>query len=198
MAPLPDGGDIIGMHVVFQDVTSEQGLREQLHLAHHDLSTAYEDVQSASEELETTNEELQAINDELRDRTRQVDDSNGFLQSILDALDIAVAVVDGDYRVQLWNFGAERLTELRAFEAEGLLLLDVGLELPIDEVHAARRGVIAGEIATGEVVADVSNRFGRTSRRTLRATSLRNNAKGAVVTFEDVDQTPMALNPPST
>jgi two-component system CheB/CheR fusion protein len=236
VAPLPDGADVIGVHVVFQDVTSVQALCEQLERAHHDLSTAYEEVQSASEELETaneelqsaveelettneelqstneeletmneemqsTNEELQALNDELRDRTLQVDDSNGFLQSILEGLDIAVVVVDGDYRVQLWNSGAERLTGLRAFEAEGLLLLDVGLGLPVDEMHAALRGVISGELTVGEVVADVPNRFGRTSRRTLRATSLRNNAKGAVVTFEDsdyTDQTPIALNPPST
>jgi two-component system CheB/CheR fusion protein len=181
---------------------------EELQSAVEELETTNEELQSTNEELETmneemqsTNEELQALNDELRDRTLQVDDSNGFLQSILEGLDIAVIVVDGGYRVQLWNSGAERLTGLRAFEAEGLLLLDVGLGLPVDEMHAALRGVISGELTVGEVVADVPNRFGRTSRRTLRATSLRNNAKGAVVTFEDsdyTDQTPIALNPPST
>jgi two-component system CheB/CheR fusion protein len=220
VAPLPDGGDVIGVHIVFQDVTSEQALRGQLARAHHDLSTAYEEVQSASEELETTNEELQsaveelettneelqstneeletmneelqstneelqALNDELRERTMQVDDSNGFLQSILEGLDMAVVVVDGDYRVQMWNSGAEQLTGLRAFEAEGLLLLDVGLGLPVDEMHSALRAVISGESARGEVVAEVANRFGATSRRVLRATSLRHNARGAVVTFED-------------
>ena len=78
-----------------------------------------------NEELQSTNEELQTLNDELRDRTLEVDRVNGFLQSILAGLELAVVVVDTDYRVQLWNGGAERLTGLRSFEAEGRRLLEL-------------------------------------------------------------------------
>jgi two-component system CheB/CheR fusion protein len=63
-----------------------------------------------NEELQSTNEELQTLNDELRDRTLEVDRVNGFLQSILAGLELAVVVVDTGFRVQLWNGGAERLT----------------------------------------------------------------------------------------
>jgi two-component system CheB/CheR fusion protein len=58
-----------------------------------------------NEELQSTNEELQTLNDELRDRTLEVDQVNGFLQGILAGLELAVVVVDSDYRVQLWNGG---------------------------------------------------------------------------------------------
>jgi two-component system CheB/CheR fusion protein len=220
VAPLHDGSDVIGVQVVFQDVTQQHALRRQLEQLHHDLSTAYEEVQTSSEELETTNEELQsaieelettneelqstneeletmneelqstneelqALNDELRDRTMQVDEANVFLHGVLEGVDLAIVVVDADYRVQLWNSGAERVTGLRAYEAEGLLLLDIALHLPVDQVHRALRTVVTGEQSRAEVVGTGTDRFGQDHRRVLTAIALPTESRGALVTLVD-------------
>ncbi len=99
---------------------------------------------TAYEELQSTNEELQILNDELRERTLEADRVNSFLQAILAGLDLAVVVVDTEYRVQLWNGGAERLTGLRAFEAQGRRVLELDLSLPD---RAGARGPAAGGCA---------------------------------------------------
>ena len=194
--PLADeGGGDLGLSVIFTDVSQYRQLQRDLQVANRQLETAYEELQSTNEELETmneelqsTNEELQTLNDELRERTHQVDEANAFLQSILEGLDHAVAVVDSDYRVQLWNTGAERLTGLRAFEAEGLRFLDLDLDLPVDEVHGALRAVVVQGEERASLDVEVTNRFGRRSTRTVVVSGLRRgraDVRGAVVTFAD-------------
>jgi two-component system CheB/CheR fusion protein len=230
VAPLYDVGEVLGVHLSFQDVSQTHDLAERLDTAQRDLGTAHEalqrsseelqstveelettnqELQSTNEELETmneelqsTNEELQTLNDQLRDRTLQVDEANDLLQGVLEGLDVAIAVIDPEYRVQLWNVGAERLTGLRAFEAEGLLLLDIELGLPVDELHTVLRKVLAGEVPQDVVRGAVSNRFGQEVQRTITATTLkgsRTEVRGAVLKLVDVvGHTPTALNPPST
>jgi two-component system, chemotaxis family, CheB/CheR fusion protein len=222
VGPLGEDGDVLGVHLVFTDVTEQHELRARLEAAHRDLSVAYEELQSSSEELETTNEELQSaveelettneelqstneeletmneelqstneelqtLNDELRERTLQVDEANAFLQSIVEGLDRAVVVVGADYRVLLWNTGAERLTGLRNFEAEGLLVFDIALELPLDELHSALRRVVLEGAEQEHLVAHVTNRFGKQLRRELTASALRGRGdlRGAVITLTD-------------
>lgn len=122
----------------------------------------------------------------------EVDRVNGFLQRILAGLELAVVVVDADHRVQLWNGGAERLTGVRAFEAEGRRLLELDLHLHL-HLHAApvravlRSVVVAGELP-GPVDVDLTERFGRVRRRRLTATPLvraEGEVHGAVVTLAD-------------
>ena len=227
VSPLQEAGELLGVHIVFDDVTERHELRERLDQVHHDLTTAYEELQSSSEELETTNEELQSaveelettneelqstneeletmneelqssneelqtLNDELRERTGEVDQSNGFLQSIVEGLELAVVVVDADSRVQLWNTGAERLTGIRSFEAEGLHLLDLGLDLPPDEVRGLLRDVVMLGQQRAELEATVTNRFGRRHSRQLLAHPLRRRqgeVHGAVLTMVDRSET---------
>ncbi|HEU0101137.1 MAG TPA: CheR family methyltransferase [Mycobacteriales bacterium] len=223
VAPLQEDAELLGVHIVFSDVTERYELRERLDQVHHELSTAYEELQSSGEELETTNEELQSaveelettneelqstneeletmneelqstneelqtLNDELRERTNEVDQSNGFLQSIVEGLEMAVVVVDADARVQLWNTGAERLTGIRSFEAEGLHLLDLGLDLPADEVRGVLRDIVVLGQQRAELEATIVNRFGRRHQRRMLAHPLRRrqgDVHGAVLTLVD-------------
>ncbi len=165
-----------------------QSAVEELETTNEELQSTNEELETMNEELQSTNEELQTLNDELRDRTLEVDRVNGFLQSILAGLDLAVVVVDTESRVQLWNGGAERLTGLRAFEAEGRHLLQLDVELPVEQVRAAVRAVvIAGEVP-GPVDVDLTDRFGRPQRRRLTATPLlraHGEVHGAVLTLAD-------------
>ncbi len=164
-----------------------QSAVEELETTNEELQSTNEELETMNEELQSTNEELQTLNDELRERTLEVDRINGFLQSILAGLDLAVMVVDTDYRVQLWNGGSERLTGLRAFEAEGRHLLELDLHLPVDEVRTVLRSVVAGGLP-GPVDVDLTDRFGRPARRRLTVSPLlraADDVHGAVVTLAD-------------
>ena len=230
VAPLLDGEgaerDVIGVHLVFEDVTERHELRSRLDQLDHELTTAYQELRSSSEELETTNEELQSaveelettneelqstneeletmneelqstneelqtLNDELRDRTLEVDQVNDFLQGILSGLETAVVVVDVDYRVQLWNSGAERLTGLRAFEAQGQRVLDLPVDVPADDLRALLGEVVLRGGRPDPVTVAVTNRFGRPAQRRVSATPLRRggagDVTGAVLTVSDDD-----------
>jgi two-component system CheB/CheR fusion protein len=225
VSPLRDGDAVLGVHLVFEDVTERHVARDRLDQLEHDLGTAYEELQSSSEELETTNEELQSaveelettneelqstneeletmneelqstneelqtLNDELRERTRQVDDANTFLEGILGALDTAVVVVDADYRVALWNDGAERLTGLRSHEAVERRLLELPLDLPADALRGLLHDAVLPGGAPGALALQVRDRFGQPQLRRVAVSALRpvgGERPGAVVTISDDD-----------
>ena len=166
-----------------------QSAVEELETTNEELQSTNEELETMNEELQSTNEELQTLNDELRERTLEVDRVNGFLQSILAGLDLAVVVVDSGFRVQLWNGGAERLTGLRSFEAEGRQLLELDLALPVDQVRTALRSVVVAGEVPAPLDVDLSDRFGRPQRRRLTATPLvqrTGDVHGAVVTLADL------------
>ena len=165
-----------------------QSAVEELETTNEELQSTNEELETMNEELQSTNEELQTLNDELRDRTLEVDRVNSFLQSILAGLELAVVVVDTDYRVQLWNGGAERLTGLRAFEAEGRALLDLEVHLPAAQVRTVLRSVVVAGDVPSPVDVDLVDRFGRRQRRRLTVTPLLRaggEVHGAVVTLAD-------------
>ncbi len=239
IAPLEGDGRLLGVHLVFEDVTERHELRVRLDEVHLELSTAYEELQSSSEELETTNEELQSaveelettneelqstneeletmneelqstneelqtLNDELRERTSDSDTSNAFLQGIVEGLETALVVTDGDLRVVLWNGGAERLTGLRGFEAEGRPLLELELGLPVTALRGVLREVLVLGQDRGEIEATVRNRFGSRHLRRLRVHPLHRGSdgvSGAVITIVDdtgdVDAVDGSVPPPA-
>jgi two-component system CheB/CheR fusion protein len=193
-----DGG-VLGVSIVFNDVTRYRRLQEELEDSNRRLETAYEELQSTveelettneelqstveelettneelqstNEELETTNEELQSTNDELRDRTDQLDVLNLFMQEILTSLPNGVVVVDRDLRIQVWNRLAEDMWGIRQDEAVGQHLLAVDIGLPTERLRPTLKSVLAGEDA-GDVVLDAVNRRGRPIRVQVTATPL--------------------------
>ena len=99
--PLADpDGSLLGVTLVFHDVTSARRLQDELEHANRQLEAAYEELQSTNEELETTNEELhssveelettneelQSTNEELETMNEELQSTNDELQSINDEL----------------------------------------------------------------------------------------------------------------
>ncbi|MCW2545447.1 MAG: methyltransferase, CheR-type with sensor, partial [Frankiales bacterium] len=166
-----------------------QSAVEELETTNEELQSTNEELETMNEELQSTNEELQTLNEELRERTVDVSSANGFLHGILEGLELAVVVVDPDYRVQLWNGGAERLSGLRAFEVEGTLLLDVPLELPVDALHGLLRAVLHGA-EQQELAVPVTNRFGKAVVRTAVATPLQQDERGVRGVVLTLDEEP--------
>ncbi len=86
-------GRMLGVSIVFHDVTSARALLDELAHTNRQLETAYEELQSTNEELETTNEELQSTveelettNEELQSTNEELETTNEELQSTNDEL----------------------------------------------------------------------------------------------------------------
>ena len=85
--------DLIGVSIVFHDVTTNHRLLNELANANRQRENAYEELQSTNEELETTNEELQSTveelettNEELQSTNEELETTNEELQSTNDEL----------------------------------------------------------------------------------------------------------------
>ncbi|WP_153040294.1 CheR family methyltransferase [Actinoplanes sp. TFC3] len=101
-------GSLLGVNLIFHDVTAAKRLQDDLELANQQLEAAYEELQSTNEELETTNEELQSTveelettneelqstNEELETMNEELQSTNDELQNINDQLRVSTARLD--------------------------------------------------------------------------------------------------------
>jgi two-component system CheB/CheR fusion protein len=109
VSPLTDAeGSLLGVNVIFHDVTEARRLQDDLEHANQQLEAAYEELQSTNEELETTNEELQSTveelettneelqstNEELETMNEELQSTNDELQSINDQLRVSTGRLD--------------------------------------------------------------------------------------------------------
>ncbi len=168
-----------------------QSANEELQTTNEELQSTNEELETMNEELQSTNEELETINDELRDRTTELNEVNDFLEAILTGLGLAVAVVDREQRVQIWNRRAEDLWGVRPDEAIEHHLLSLDFGLPTERLVAPLRAVMGGTSAGERVIIDAVNRRGRAfvciaTIRPLRSSSDGDgSAFGAIVLMED-------------
>ncbi|GAA3937856.1 CheR family methyltransferase [Actinoplanes auranticolor] len=79
-------GSLLGVNIVFNDVTAARRLQDDLEQAHQQLEAAYEELQSTNEELETTNEELQSTVEELETTNEELQSTNEELETMNEEL----------------------------------------------------------------------------------------------------------------
>ncbi|GAA4603890.1 two-component system CheB/CheR fusion protein [Actinoplanes octamycinicus] len=85
--PLVDAdAGLLGVGLVFHDVTAAKQLRTELEHANRELEAAYEELQSTNEELETTNEELQSTVEELETTNEELQSTNEELETMNEEL----------------------------------------------------------------------------------------------------------------
>jgi two-component system CheB/CheR fusion protein len=85
--PLQGNGEqLVGVSILFQDVTQYHQLEEELVRSRQDRETAYEELQSANEELETTNEELQSTVEELQTTNEELQSTNEEMETMNEEL----------------------------------------------------------------------------------------------------------------
>lgn len=92
--PLEENNRLLGVSMLFVDVTHIKGLAEQLKSSTAELETSNEELQSTNEELETTNEELQSTveelettNEELQSTVEELEATNEELSSTNEELE---------------------------------------------------------------------------------------------------------------
>jgi two-component system CheB/CheR fusion protein len=77
---------LLGVSVVFHDVSWARSLLTELENANRQLESAYEELQSTNEELETTNEELQSTVEELETTNEELQSTNEELETMNEEL----------------------------------------------------------------------------------------------------------------
>jgi two-component system, chemotaxis family, CheB/CheR fusion protein len=77
---------LLGVSIVFHDVTAARKLLDELEHANRQLESAYEELQSTNEELETTNEELQSTVEELETTNEELQSTNEELETMNEEL----------------------------------------------------------------------------------------------------------------
>ena len=153
---------------------------EELQSTNEELETTNEELQSTNEELETTVEELQAantelatLNSELESRTGDLNRLDAFHRSLINGLELGLAVLNCDGVVVTWNQVAEGMWGLRAEQA----LHRPFTALPVGEVVPRAHAVLERVLSTGEAgeVVDVPYAMpgGSARRGTLRMVPLR-------------------------
>jgi two-component system CheB/CheR fusion protein len=185
LTPVVSEDELLATTVAFIDITDaftlETELRESesaLEQAHEELQSTVEELertneelQSTNEELETmneelrsTNEELETMNDELRQRTFELNDVDAFLETILDTIGLAVAVLDRRQHVQLWSGRARDLWGLSPEETEGQHVLGLDIGLPVEELKPLLRAALNGNGERQQITVDAVNRGGKPVR----------------------------------
>jgi len=142
-----------------------------------------------NEELQSTNEELTTINDELRRRSDDLNDLKDFMEAVLASLRGAVAVLNTDLCVEVWNEKAFDLWGVRADEVRGVhfIMLDIGL--PVQSLTRAIRACLAGESESEHVTLEATNRRGKPIMCEVRCSPLRransDHVRGVIVLMEE-------------
>jgi two-component system CheB/CheR fusion protein len=198
--PLVDAQNgLLGVSIVFFDVTGTRALLDKVVQTNHQLEAAYEELQSTNEELETTNEELQStveelettneelqstneeletmneelqstndelhtINDTLRECSVELDHAKTFLDSLINSVQLGLAVVDRDMRVLVWNRCCEDLWGLRAAEAVGTSFASLDIGLPLETVRPLIGNAFVDSGSFGETLVEAVNRRGRSAQ----------------------------------
>jgi two-component system CheB/CheR fusion protein len=93
---------------------------------------------------------------------------------------LAVAVVDSQQHIQVWNGQARALWGLTADEVEDQHLLGLDFGLPVDQLKSHLRATLGGESEREEVVLDATNRRGKPIRCRVTMLPLGRRNGGAV------------------
>jgi two-component system, chemotaxis family, CheB/CheR fusion protein len=166
---------------------------EELQSTNGELETMNEELQSTNEELETMNEELQStnealetMNEELRRRSLELNDVNGFFESVLLSVRVAVIVTDPQLRVVVWNREAEDVWGLRSDETEGQHLLNLDIGFPVDRLRDPIRACLSGESRRETFTTPARNRRGRSIETQVICTPLarEDGIHGVVILME--------------
>jgi two-component system CheB/CheR fusion protein len=139
-----------------------QSTNEELETTNEELQSTNEELETMNEELQSSNEELETMNDELRHRTLELNDLNALLETVLTTIGFAVAVLDREQNVQVWNSEAREMWGLTAEEVEDKHLQSLDFGLPVERLKAPLRVTLAGESEREEIVLEAVNRRGQT------------------------------------
>jgi two-component system CheB/CheR fusion protein len=116
----------------------------ELEQTNRELELTNQELEDLTRELQDTNEEVATLSAELRRRSDEVDEVNAYLTSVLDALDLAVVVVDPDLRVRTWNRRAQERWSRTRQEVMRRSLFGLDIGFPLDALAEPLRAALEG------------------------------------------------------
>jgi two-component system, chemotaxis family, CheB/CheR fusion protein len=166
-----------------------QSTVEELETTNEELQSSNEELETMNEELESTNTELQTINAELQERSIQLDRVNTFMEQIMGNLQLGVAVLDKDLRVQLWNKRAVDLWGVQANETVGQPLLGLDIGLPLAELANPLKKCLNGSDGFQELTVQATNRRGKSFTCRVQCTAMGglDGARSVILLMEAVE-----------
>jgi two-component system CheB/CheR fusion protein len=167
-----------------------QSTVEELETTNEELQSSNEELETMNEELESTNTELQTINTELQERSVQLDRVNTFMELIMANLQLGVAVLDKDLRVQLWNRRAVDLWGVQAEETVGQPLLGLDIGLPLAQLANPIKKCLNGSDGFEEMTVQATNRRGKSFMCRVQCTAVGglDGARSVILLMEAVDE----------
>jgi two-component system CheB/CheR fusion protein len=168
-----------------------QSTVEELETTNEELQSTNEELETMNEELQSTNEELRTMNDELRTRSVDADLLNAYLESVFSSLRSGVAVVDREYRVDVWNRRAEDLWGVRSDEVIGTQFLALDIGLPVAQLAPSIRSIMNGDQTLVERTIPSLTRRGRTIDCLVSITPLNSSAgetTGVIILMDEGHQ----------
>jgi two-component system, chemotaxis family, CheB/CheR fusion protein len=157
-----------------------QSTNEELETTNEELQSSNEELETMNEELQSSNEELETINEEFRRRTVELNDVNAFLETILSTIGLAVAVVDPEQHVRIWNEHARELWGLSPQEAENRHFLGLEFGLAVERLKPQLRRILSGQSEREQLSLDAINRRGKPLRCRVLILPLARGSDGAV------------------
>jgi two-component system CheB/CheR fusion protein len=217
LLPVKDGGAApAAVTVTYTEVPRISKLREDLQHAAEDRETVHEELQAANDELQSTRDELESTNRALQATNERLETLNAELQSanqelwltnnqlrvqveagarsaefwnsVMASLHTAVAVIDREMTVLLWNARCEILWGLRGDEAVGKHFLSLDFGLPTSELRRQLRACVNDPGASINQVVNATNREGQPIRCRISCAPLLGAAKvshGAIILMEE-------------
>jgi two-component system CheB/CheR fusion protein len=125
--------NLLGVVLIFNDVTAARGLQDELEETNRQLESAYEELQSTNEELETTNEELQSTVEELETTNEELQSTNEELETIneeVQSTNDELQAINGELRDR-----TRQLDELNVFLEAILTSLRAGVSVIDANLH---------------------------------------------------------------
>jgi len=134
--PLQDNGTVLGVSLIFQDMTRTLMLKTELQEAQQALATANEELQSANEELETTNEELQSTVEELETTNEELQSTNEEMETMneeLQSTNEELQTINDELRQRTTDLNTTNafLNSILASIRTGVLVVDRALTIQI-------------------------------------------------------------------
>jgi two-component system CheB/CheR fusion protein len=98
----------------------------------------------------------------MRQRSLELNEVNDFLELIVTSIGTAVAVLDREGVVRIWNSHARDLWGLRADEVEGRQFLGLDIGLPVKQLKQPLVAALAGDNGRTELTVEATSRRGKT------------------------------------
>jgi two-component system CheB/CheR fusion protein len=158
------------------------------------VQLAREDLAALIEELRSTNEELQSINRELEEKNTALARLNADLHHLLDNIDVAVVLLDGDLRITRFTPAVTNIFPLRGSD-RGRRLTDFSSKPRDVDLAADLNQVLrSGADIEREVRIKANHRSHALLMRVRPCRTLDGSINGIVLSFFDVDTISMAAH----